>query len=153
VSMKVAGMLCALLLWGCTQGRSAKPNVTPVSAAPTSSNAAASDLPQEECFLPLEMYCRNRRCQSYTVSAAETRRYGSSNSCLVAAIGTCDGLRFTTTGDGFASRTEYFDRAGKLVAARTTTDVVFPFSACPGWTHFGQPLACSESTTLNYCAK
>jgi hypothetical protein len=39
-----------------------------------------------------------------------------------------------------------------LVAARMGTDVVTN-SSCPGWTHYGRRLACTETVTIDYCAR
>jgi hypothetical protein len=104
------------------------------------------------CFQALDRYCGNGSCSGYSASAAETRRIAASDSCAIAAFGTCGGLRFTRVGDGFVSATEYFDAEGKLVAARTTTDVHTNLS-CPGWTHYGPRLTCREITTIDYCER
>src|SRR5262245_11089271 len=82
---------------------------------------AIAAVPPQPCFQPLD--CGNGSCPDYAASAAETRRVGASGACAIAAVGTCNGLRFTRVGDGLVSETYYFDGAGKLVAARMGTDV------------------------------
>jgi len=71
--------------------------------------------------------------------------------CVIAEVGTCGDLRFTSISDGFVSETEYFNAAGHLVAARRTTDVFFRGRECPNWKHFGNRLSCVEVVTTDYC--
>lgn len=111
---------------------------------------AITAVPPQPCFQALG--CGTGSCPDYTASVAETRRIGASGGCAIAAVGTCNGLRFTLVGDGFVSQTYYFDGAGKLVAARMGTDLATNAS-CPGWTHYGRRLTCEEIVTIDYCAR
>lgn len=163
--------LCVVLVCGCAPTPPEPPDVTATPGYFVSPEAAAAAAKAEEvaktaqaekraadnardwlCFGPLEAMCRNGPCADYDESAAEVRRLGATGRCVRAEVGTCGGLRFTAISDGFVGRTEYFDAAGELVAARTFTDVVMN-PECPGWAHRGERVACSEVPTANYCAR
>jgi hypothetical protein len=81
------------------------------------------------------------------------RRAGTSGRCWFVSAGKCGALRFTLTADGFASRTEYFDGSGKLVAAHGTTDAYSSNPTCPNWKTFGQRIDCTFTEEIEYCER
>ena len=163
--------LCVVLACGCAPTPPEPPDVTATPGHFRSPQAAAAASKAEEtaktaeaekraadnarewsCFGPLQAAC-NGRCPNYDDSVAEVRRFAARGRlCLRAEVGTCGGLRYTTISFGLGGRTEYFNAAGELVAARTFTDVVMN-PECPGWAHRGERVACSEVPTANYCAR
>ena len=52
--------------------------------------------------------------------------------------------------DGFVSETKYFDKAGKLVAVRTESDVPKMNRACPAWTHYAV-ITCRVTNVKQLC--
>lgn len=122
---------------------SADVNQTTPAAAPV-----AKEEPEPRCFETMEAFCAGRECPGYDTWIDEFRRRVR-ESPLPAVEGTCADLRFTSRGNGFVSQSEYFDEAGRLVAVRTTTDVITN-QTCPGWTHYGRPLTCKETVTVTH---
>jgi hypothetical protein len=134
----VMGSVVALL--GCGDGR-----VTIHETGPSALDG---------CFQPLQSFCATHLCPSYSDSAAEVRAFAASPGCMSASVGTCGEYRYTLTGSGFTSTTLYFDAEGTVLAARTTTDVILrPYSACPGWSHYGQRVSCTTVPLEAYCPR
>ena len=153
--------LCALVISGCTPvppdppdirsvpGLYFSPRLSPLTAdAAGAATAARAAARASACLKPLEALCGDIPCPRYRQSAAEARRYGNDPHCLISHVGTCGDLRFTRTGNGLASETEYFNAAGELVAARQHTDFG---PSCRSGTHYGIRLTCGEVVTTSYC--
>jgi len=103
-----------------------------------------------DCFHPLSRGSGRATVRTYAQALAEAKQYGQSGRCLLANSGRCGELRFTETGNGFVSRTEYF--AGEqLVAMRAFTDDIGPDPECRAWTHYGQRVSCTEHVVERYC--
>jgi hypothetical protein len=167
--MKRAAIVCLIVVSACADDHAPKPDAPPPpgQSAPAdrsprpvpSLNPTNPPVPLETavdglCFKPLASFCGGSRpCPTYAESAAETQRFGSSGRCFGASVGTCGQLRFTGIGDGFVSQTRYFNGAGTIVAAHTTTDAISQNPSCPAWTHYGRRLTCEDVVTTNYCAR
>lgn len=99
------------------------------------------------CFRPLEEFCARKECVTYA-EQVKTMRIGGN--CSATSFGRCGTLRITYTSNGLHSETRYFDKAGKLIAARTGTDVYLNVPACPDWTHYGAEIKC-RVTNVKFC--
>jgi len=115
----------------------------------------AAEADAAQCFQPLSAL-KGLRFPTYEDYAEEARgfavaRNSAGRGCLSASVGTCGGLRFVLISDGYSYSANYFDAAGKLVAARMGSDVVS--DGCDDGFHYGERLTCVEVTTTNYCAK
>jgi len=72
--------------------------------------------------------------------------------CMTTSFGQCGKLRATHfSGAPFWAETRYFDKGGKLIAARVETDFTL-FPACPDWTHYGARVNC-EVTKIKPCKR
>ena len=144
--MKAAATLCAVpLLCACSRA--------PSRATDADESARKQDTSREQCYQPLSAYCQATKCPDYARSLAAVRRAGASGRCWFASAGKCGALRFTSTGGGYGSNTEYFDASGKLVAAHGTTDAYSPNPTCPNWKTFGQPIDCTFAEEIEYCGQ
>jgi hypothetical protein len=105
--------------------------------------------PDPECFRPLEEVCATDTCHAYELHVDVLRAGGS---CYgVATAGRCGSLRTTHRGDGFASETRYFDKAGKLIAVRTASDLFTHHQTCPNWKHYGVVPKCRVTNVTQLC--
>lgn len=95
----------------------------------------------QACHQPIEHSCESGKCRTYTEAVDWTR--GVEGDQFRARVGTCGTNRYVAYGDGFISGAEFFDDAGRLVAAVLRTDVISP--PCLGRTTFGGDVdsACS----------
>lgn len=155
--MRIVATLGLVALCGCGKDQNAGQQST-ASSDPSAAFEPARTTPSLDvdsaCFNPLDAYCGAARpCPTYTASADDVQEMGSSGHCLRAVIGTCNDLRFTLINGGFTSSTRYFDAAGRLVAARETTDVIGQNATCPNWTHYGPRIACEDVVTKDYCSR
>jgi hypothetical protein len=98
------------------------------------------------CFRPLEEFCARKECVTY---AAQVKTMRAGGNCSASSFGQCGTLRITYTSNGLHSETRYFDKAGKLIAVRTGTDV-YLIPACPDWTHYGAEIKC-RVTNVRLC--
>ena len=99
------------------------------------------------CFRPLEEFCARKLCVTY---AEQVKTMRSGGNCSATSFGRCGALRITYTSNGLHSETRYFDKAGKLIAVRTATDVYVNVPACPDWTHYGTEIKC-RVTNVKLC--
>ena len=114
--------MCVVLAGGCAPVPPEPP--TPDDVSPT----AAAGADGAQCVQPLSAL-QGYRFPTYAEYAEEARRFAIERDkdgriCLSASVGTCGALRFVLISDGCNHSTNYFDAAGKLVAARGGSDVV-----------------------------
>jgi len=141
--MKCVGALCVLLLCGCAP---AVPDPPPPLDEAVLANVR--DAASRKRVRPLDAYCGDAQCPSYTVSAAKAAAEAQRapqpwRRCLRAAVGTCGDLRFTSVSTALVGWTEYFNPTGTLVAAHIFSDV--------GSSYFGTVLSCVEVVVTDHC--
>jgi hypothetical protein len=100
-----------------------------------------------ECFRPLEEFCASESCPTYAVQIARMRDGGS----CYGTVGRCGKYQITHRGDGFTSETRYFDKSGRLVAARTGSDCLRDNRTCPDWNHYGAVITCRVTNVKQLC--
>jgi hypothetical protein len=102
---------------------------------------------EDFCFRPLEEFCARNACVPY---AEQVKTMRASGNCSATSFGRCGTLRITYTSNPLTAETRYFDKGGKLIAARTETDVYLGQLACPYWTHYGARVNC-QVTNVKLC--
>ncbi len=127
--MRVAVVACALI--------ALVPYQTPKPSLPT----------EDPCFRPLEEFCARNACATY---AEQVKTMRGSGNCSATSFGRCGTLRITYTSNPFTAETRYFDKGGKLIAARAERDVYVRHLACPYWTHYGAQINC-RVTNVKLC--
>jgi hypothetical protein len=144
----IARATMVLALSACSPGaNSDRAGMRPPPPVVADRRAAAED----GCYLPLSAYCKAEKCPDYSRSVAEIRKLGAEQPCLFAFTARCGAFRVTHFGNGLVTASQYFDAAGKLVGAHSTTDAYMSGSPCPNWRHFGENIECEERDVKDYC--
>jgi hypothetical protein len=100
---------------------------------------------------PLGDYCSRTACPGYDAAVVAARAFPARSFCFVGVIGLCGPWRFVSTGDGYTSRTLFFDDGGATVAVETTTDAFVPGDPCKSATYYGFIPGCRREEKENLC--
>ncbi len=103
---------------------------------------------------PLELFCGTQPCPTYESSVASLRRFAESlqGAPCDAVIGRCGEYRYTYIFSAGGSTSMYFDSAGVLVAAGTTSHHVGGNDPCVGATLYGSIPPCQREVLENVCS-
>jgi hypothetical protein len=145
----VIGFATALAVGGYLLGGRHEP--TEAEVAQMMARRLQPYVSREECWQPLNAYCEDRPCINYETAAANMERSRMPGG-YPAVAGTCGEFRYTYTTDFFFSQKRFFNAAGELVAAHTTTDGRTMNVECPTWTHYGPLITCDPTIVRDYSA-
>jgi hypothetical protein len=106
----------------------------------------------DSCYQPLRTACPSGPCRSYTQSLTELEEFAATPACYFARTGRCGNLRFTSLGNGFVGRTEYFE-GEQLVAIRSFFDDLGDNPECRAWTHYGRRVECQPQVSVQHCRR